>query len=84
MLIRRGLTQRLMGSLTVVFPHEGGGFHLGIFQVLKEVQVQDLVAEGPIEALDVGSLGRRAGLDEVERRVVLLGPTDAGDLTVGR
>ena len=47
--------------------------------------IENLAAEGPVEALDVGVLGRLAWLDLVEPHAIGLGPSDElGGLEFGK
>lgn len=52
-----------MGSLVVVAVAPVLGHAAHLVQAGEDVTIQDLGAEGPVEALDVGVLGRLAGLD---------------------
>ena len=63
-----------MGSLVVVTVTPILGHVSDFLQAGKDVAVQDLGTIRPVEALDVGVLGRLAGLDVQQFDVVALGP----------
>jgi hypothetical protein len=65
-----------MGALLVVGDHPIVDEFADFGEGAEEVGVEDLVAEGAVEALDVGVLGGLAGLDVVEADVVVLAPGD--------
>lgn len=67
-----------MGSLFVVLEHPPVGRLADIVEAGEQAMVQDLVTEGPIEALDVGVLVGLAGLDVLDGQAVALGPLDEG------
>ena len=58
----------------VVLGSPSGNDASGLRQGLKPVLIEALVPEGAVEALDVGVLGRAAGLDQDVFYAVLLGP----------
>lgn len=73
---RREVSQRVVGAFLVVGDHPFMDHlsHLG--EGVEKMSVEHLVAEGAVEAFDVGVLGWFAGLDVVEQHAVPLAPGD--------
>ena len=63
-----------MRSVLVVLEHPPVGGLAYVLQSCEQVLVQHLLAEGPVEAFDVGVLVGFAGLDVLDRHGVGLGP----------
>ena len=63
-----------MGSCLVVVEHPPVRCLANVVQACEQVLVQDLLAEGPVEAFDVGVLVGLAGLDVADGDTVGLGP----------
>lgn len=67
-----------MGSLLVVFDHPPVDGLSDIIQGGEQVLVEQLIAEGPVEAFDVSVLIRLARLDILDGHAVVLGPAGEG------
>jgi hypothetical protein len=67
-----------MGALLVVVEQPPVRCFAHIVEAGKQVLVQDLLAEGPVEAFDVGVLVGLAGLDVPDGHTVELGPLHEG------
>lgn len=67
-----------MGTLLVVLEHPPVGGLAHVIKAGEQVLVQDLLAEGPVEAFDVGVLVRLARLDVPDGHAVELGPLHEG------
>ena len=67
-----------MGTLLVVLEHPPVRRLAYVVEAGEQVLVQDLLAEGPVEAFDVGVLVGLAGLDVADRHAVELGPLHEG------
>lgn len=70
------ISERLVGALLVVAGHPfvDGLPHFG--ETAEEVGVEHFAAQAAIEALDVGVLGRLAGLDVMQDDAVGFAPRD--------
>jgi hypothetical protein len=62
--------------LLVVLDHPPPGRFPDVVEAQEQVLVEDLLAEGPVEALGLGVLVRLAGLDVPDRKAMVLGPAD--------
>jgi hypothetical protein len=67
-----------MGTLLVVLEHPPVRRLAYVVEAGEQVLVQDLLAEGPVEAFDVGVLVGLAGLDLADGHAVELGPLHEG------
>ena len=67
-----------MGTLLVVLEHPPVRGLAHVVEAGEQVLVQDLLAEGPVEAFEVGVLVGLAGLDVADGHAVELGPLHEG------
>ena len=72
------VAERVMGSLLVVLDHPSPRGFADVVERGEQMLVQDLFAQGPVEAFDVGVLVGLARLDVLDRHAVGLGPLDEG------
>ena len=66
-----------MGAFLVVVEHPPPRCFANVIQACEQVLVQDLLAERPVEALDVGVLVGLAGLDVLDGHALGLPPRQA-------
>ncbi len=71
---RRYFPQTVVWSLLVVFVYPIAGYLTHLSQRFEHVSVEYLVAESPVEALDVGILIRLARLDVAQLDVMAAAP----------
>ena len=72
------LAEGIVGPSLVVFDHPPPCGFADVFQAREQVLVEDFLAEGPVEALDVGVLVGLAGLDVLEGHALAFRPLDEG------
>src|SRR3546814_12781551 len=77
-LYRRQVAEGVMGALLVVLEHPPVRRLAHIIEASAQVLVQDLRAEGPVEAFEIGVLVGLARLAVTDRHAVELGPLHAG------